>query len=147
MDSLNEQAESMLWFLESNPSPMEKVFEHFDQPTAQMLCRARLIWFQGNDCHFYITFRGRQLLVDSGHGRKRLPNLSWKHNPHEMTAERAIELFAPQGRSPLLTSEGVLVNETPRKVKYRKLPDFTVSKAKHLPRKPKCQREKKPSRT
>lgn len=137
MDQLDEQAEAMLWFLEANPSPMGKVFEHFDEVTATLLCRARMLWFQGIDCHFYITHRGRQFLMEHGHGRKRLSNLNWKHNPHEMTADRAIELFAPQGPSPLLSANGTLVNEKPKPVVYRRLKDFTVSKAKHLPRKPK----------
>lgn len=141
-ETIDDVAESLLWFLESNPSPMEEVFKHFDQETARNLCRSRMIHFQGKDCHFFITHHGIAFLRSRGRGRKKLAELSWKHNPHEMTAERAIELFAPSSSSPTVTAEGVLVNEIPRKAKPIKKPHylspapFTVKKSKHLPKKP-----------
>jgi hypothetical protein len=137
---LDDHAEAMLWFLESNPSERGKILEYFDEATAKMLAQSRMVHYQSEGELFFITHRGISFLRERGRGRKVLAELSWKHNIHEMTADRAIELFAPQTPSPLITAEGVLVNESPRKPKFQKVKAPTYAKSKHLPKKPKTKK-------
>jgi hypothetical protein len=127
------QAESLLWFLEANPSELPKVLEHFDIEIARSLCKSRMIWFQGHDLTFYITHAGIGYLRSLGRGRKKLSNLSWKHNPHEMTADRAIELFAEGPKA--LEGEGVSIVPRSPKPRYKQISTFIVKKSKHLPKK------------
>lgn len=137
---LPDLAESLLWFLEGNPSEMSKVFEHFPIDIVKAANGAQLIWFQPSDLTFFITHRGIDELRSRGRKRKPLPHLTWKENPHEMSADRAIELFAPSQKLTPAQAEGLLVNERPRKPpRFKQLAPFSVKKQKHLPRKPKKQ--------
>lgn len=128
-------AESLLWFLESNPSDLNAVLEHFPVEVVKECQVAGWLWVQTPHLLFFLTSEGIKRLRSGGRKRKPLPHLAWKHNPHEMTAERAIALFAPP-RSPLLTPEGHLVNErTQKPQRYKDIAQPVVKKQDHLPTK------------
>lgn len=114
--ALSDEQVQILFFLETNPTEASDMLSRAEVDDLKDLQSQKMIYFT-EGALFYITHLGIDQLRLRGK-RKRLGQLEWKHNVHEMDADLAMQLFGPPPFAAAIAPEGPsLVNEKPRKPK------------------------------
>lgn len=85
----------ILSYLESNSCPINELLSYGDVEEIRKLNRGGFLFFEVRECFFFLTWRGLESIRSLGVERKKLVHLQWRHNPHEMTAQEAIDYFVP----------------------------------------------------